>query len=358
VTTYRCVPFRDLGAAETAAWAGASGVCEGLASPYFRPEFAAAVDAERCDVRVTVIEDGGRAVGFFPHHRRVLGEGRPLALGVSDFHGVVATPGVEWTMPDLLRSSRLSSFSFDHMIQGPAQFEPWADSAAPSPLIDLSGGFESYVAGRRASGSKQIPKVEGLARKLEREVGPIRFVVEENSSAVLDAVMRWKSEQCRQTGTVDVFAVEWTRSLMRRLLSTRTPEFAGVLSALYVGENLAAAHMGMRSRSVWHYWFPSYDEAFAKYSTGLLLLLRLAEAAAASGAVRIDLGKGESMYKQRLMSGASSVLEGRAEVPSVAGSLRRWRHGAERWAQSAPLGRPVRLALKALARWERSRKFT
>ncbi len=358
MSRYRRVRFRDLGPAEIGAWAAAAESCEAVSSPYFRPEFAGAVDAERGDVVVTVIEEDGRAAGFFPHHRRGLGEGRPLALGISDFHGVIAPPRVEWSMPDLLAASRLSSFRFDHALAEQPQFAACAESSHSSPVIDLSGGYGRYIEGRKASGSKQVQKVEGLARKMEREVGPVRFVLEESDPAVLDRVIRWKSEQCRAAGTVDVFAVDWTRNLMRRLMATRSPGFAGVLSALYVGDSLAAAHMGMRSRTVWHYWFPAYDEAFAKYSTGLLLLLRLAESAAAGGAARVDLGKGESMYKQRLMSGASTVLEGRAEIPSAASSMRRWRRGAEKWAGSAALGAPVRLAFKALARWERSRKFT
>ena len=48
--------------------------------------------------------------------------------------------------------------------------------------------------------------------------------------------------------------LEWLRASLELLVS-----FAD-----NGGERLVAAHLGMRSRTVWHYWFPAYDPAFAK----------------------------------------------------------------------------------------------
>ena len=76
-----------------------------------------------------------------------------------------------------------------------------------------------------------------------------------------------------------------------------------MLSLLYAGDQLIAGHFGMRSPTTWHYWFPSYDNAFAKYSPGVMLLLKMAEVAPAMGIRIIDMGCGLHSYKERLMNG-------------------------------------------------------
>src|SRR5678816_1993574 len=94
----------------------------------------------------------------------------------------------------------------------------------------------------------------------------------------------------------------WGRELVERIHSAHEAGFAGMLSLLYADDRLVAGHLGMRSRTVWHYWFPAYDAALAKYSPGLILLLKMAENAQSLGLRAIDLGKGLSQYKERLMN--------------------------------------------------------
>jgi len=354
---YHLKEFENLSDAERASWSTIHGSNPSLASPYFHPEFTGAVASVREDVRVTVIESAGRAIGFFPFQRGRFGKGRPVGGPLSDFHGVIAEAGAEWSVADLLRASRLSVWSFDHLIENQDGFAAYRASEHRSPTIDVSEGYDAYIAGRRADGSKQILKTEGLGRKLEREVAPMRVELDSRDPAVFEQVLAWKSEQCRETRLPDIFGVLWTRRLLERLFNTRGPDFAGVLSALYVGDELAAAHIGMRSRTVWHYWFPSYDEKYAKFSTGLLLLLRMAQAAPGMGIRLIDLGKGETMYKQRLMSGASTVWEGSIERSSLWTSGRRARRAVEAWSAASVLGKPLVLPLKAWRRIEQSRKF-
>jgi CelD/BcsL family acetyltransferase involved in cellulose biosynthesis len=89
-----------------------------------------------------------------------------------------------------------------------------------------------------------------------------------------------------------------------------------MLSLLYAGETLVAGHFGMRSSTVWHYWFPAYDRQFARFSPGLALLLKMAQHAEELGLRCIDLGTGMSLYKKRLMNASVSVAEGSIERPS------------------------------------------
>ncbi len=286
-----------------------------LSSPYFRPEFTAAVAAVRNDVAVALLEEGGEVAGFFPFQRDAAGDGVPLGGWLSDFHGVVAAPGARIEPPELIRKCGLRSWRFHNLLASQEPFVAFHSARTAAACLDLSGGFAAFIAERRRAGSAQIRKLGTLRRKLEREVGPVRFEAQSDDPGELRRLMEWKSAQYRRTSRPnDWFAVPWIAALLERLQRIRNEGFSGALSVLYAGGEAVAAHFGMRSRRSWHYWFPAYDLRFARYSPGLLLLLEIAAHAAAEGIRRVDLGKGEEPYKRRLANGAVEVAEGRILV--------------------------------------------
>lgn len=261
------------------------------------------------DVRVAVVGEGA-GNGFLPFQFGG-GDGTPLAHGVSDFHGIVAEDASGWDAAELVAACGLRSWSFHHVPTSQKLFQPHRRAVWPCPWMDLSAGFEAYAARLRGAGSTVVAKLAAAERRMERDLGPLRFEAHTSDAAVLRALMRWKSAQYRAWGAKDRFAEGWELDLLRRLLEVQTPDFAGTLSALFAGDELLAAHLGMRSLHNWHYWFPAYDPRFARYSPGLVLLLRMAQWAPAAGLRRIDLGKGEEPYKRRLGSAESSVASGR-----------------------------------------------
>ena len=82
-----------------------------------------------------------------------------------------------------------------------------------------------------------------------------------------------------------------------------------------------AAHFGLRADSTLSCWFPAYEPDFSKYSPGLVLHLRMAEAAAHCGLSRLELGKGDEEYKQSLKTGSVAVGEGWLRLPSVVAAV-------------------------------------
>src|SRR5262249_42787898 len=159
-----------------------------------------------------------------------------------------------------------------------------------------------------------------------REIGPLRFVPESNDAAALAKVIGWKSDQYRKSAKPDLFAPGWIREAIECIFVTHAPDWSGALSLLYAGDRLISGHFGIRSHQVWHYWFPSYDSSAAKYSPGLILLLKLAEHAPVLGVRLIDLGKGMSPYKERLMNTWSPLVSGRLESSLWPSFFRRtWR---------------------------------
>jgi CelD/BcsL family acetyltransferase involved in cellulose biosynthesis len=353
----RAIPARELTNELASAWERIVDSEPTLASPYFHPEFTRAVAIVRGDVFVSVIEDAGQIVAFFPFQRGALHVGRPVGGPMSDHHGLIAAPAFNLSASELLRASGLASWTFDHCLACQTVFSSHRRSLGESPVMDLSAGYEAYTAGRRAAGSKQILKTEGLARKWERETGPIRFTAHVADAAVLEQCIEWKRSHYAEMKVNDVFGVEWTKALLREVLRRQSAGFAGMLSTLHVGDALVAVHMGMRSRTVWHYWFPTYDRDMGKFSPGIILLLRMAQAAPDLGLTTIDLGKGSTMYKDRLSTGSVQITEGCVQLPSLATSLGQLRRSSEEWVRRSPFFGAARIPGRFVKRAEKWLRF-
>lgn len=312
-----------------------------LASPYFTAEFVQATASVREDVRVSIVEDDAGVIGFFPFQGGKHGVAYPVAGRMSDFHGVIAPDTLLWDAPALLRASGLSAWRFDHLLasQEPLHRFHWAE--APSPYLDVSGGFDVYRQSRKQAGSKEIDKILYEARKAERRAGPLRFELRSPGDVAFQALLKWKAQQYHATGQPDITAVPWIVRFLDRVRHERGERFSGLMSALYLGDRLAAVHLGMRSTTVFHYWLPAYDPELASYSPGQLCLLELARAVASQGVRRIDLGKGEEGYKNRLMSGSISVAEGTVDLRPLIGVVGRRCFDLRNWARRSPLRRPL-----------------
>jgi CelD/BcsL family acetyltransferase involved in cellulose biosynthesis len=316
-----------------------------LASPYFSPEFTLAVGLARPDVRVAVLEDEGQVAGFFPFQQR-WGIGHPVGGRLSDHHGVVAEPWFDWNWYELLRACRLGYWQFDHLAA--SQRPPGCTKRAESPVLDLAHGWDAWRQRLLDGGARRIGELPRKARKLEREVGPLRFEANSRDLQLLATVMRLKSQQCHRTGALDCFAPPWTRALLERIAVTDDAQFGGRLSVLYAGDTLVAAHFGMRSQQVWHWWFPVYSHAHAAYSPGALLLERVAQAAAEGGHAMLDLGKGDEAYKASFADSALPLVEGCVGRVAPVTYLRAARKHMGHWLRTSPAARPVRPLLRRL----------
>ncbi|MEO3976387.1 GNAT family N-acetyltransferase [Streptomyces sp. CAU 1734] len=291
------------------------------ASPFMEPEFTLTVGRVRPAARVAVLHQDGERAGFFPFERGPLGQGRAIGLGVSDCQGAVIRPGLDITARELLRACSLSAWEFDNLEAGQELFTPEAAEEFESPVIEVAGGYEAYEEALRAESPKFLRTTLAKERRLGRQAGEVSFVFDERDPAALRTLMEWKSAQYRRTGRRDRFAKEWITTLVRLLHESRTPGCSGVLSVLYAAGRPVAAHFGLRSPTVLACWFPAYDPAYAKYSPGLILHLRMARAAAAEGIGMLDMGRGAAEYKDSLKTGRLSVHEGSSVRPGAGAAL-------------------------------------
>ena len=318
----------ELGPTEITAWHDMQRMTPALANPFLSPEFTIAVGRVRPAARVAVLAEGRDITGFFPFELRRFGVGVPIATGLTDCQGPVNAPGADWDARALLSACRISAWHFDHLVSGQKPFERYQSALAPSPVIDLSGGFGGYYTSLKASAPDFCSQLGRKARKLSRDVGEVRLVADSREVRLLRTLMGWKSDQYRRTGRLDRFSQPWIVELLDSLLETRTSGLTGMLSVLYAGEVPIAAHFGLQSNSIMAYWFPAYDNSLGKYSPGLLHTLRFVEERAAAGVHLIDLGKGAKRYKETLKSRDLFVAEGIVTRPSVT--------AAAHWARRAP----------------------
>jgi CelD/BcsL family acetyltransferase involved in cellulose biosynthesis len=319
----------ELGAQELAAWSRIQQSDSELGSPFLSPQFALACARVRSRTRVAVLSGDEGITGFLPLELGRAGFGRALGQGFSDVQGLVASRTADIDARALLRACGLRTWQFDHLLGTQARWlsdapHRWVEDR--SPVVDLSEGWDAYEKALRASGSLYSTTAR-RRRALERDHGPVSVTLSEPDHALLEQVLEWKSHQYRRTGRRDVFAEPGMRRLVHDLLDRQDPEFGAPLAVLRAGDDIVAAHLGLRSPGALAWWFPVYVTSFSRFSPGLILCLDILRAMPDQGLQVMDLGKGDEPYKQRLANLESPLLIGAvSRYPVIAGlgAARRW----------------------------------
>ncbi|MEU4619646.1 GNAT family N-acetyltransferase [Actinoplanes sp. NPDC023801] len=331
----------ELGPGELATWRHFQEDQPRLQNPFLAPEFTLAVAHQRPAARVAVLEDSGGVAGFFPFEVRRRVVGVPIGAGITDCQGLVYRQGLEWDAVGLLKACRLPVWEFDHLMAEQRPFERFHSERIPSPLMSLEGGYAAYVEDRNRAGDV-VKQTLRKQRKMVREIGAERFEWDDTDPAALAALREWKSAQYRRTQQYDRFTVGWIDGVLEELLASKADGCRAVVSTVYADDRPVAAHLGLRSRSVLAYWFPSYDVDLSRYSAGILLCLRMAEAGAADGIRSIDLGKSEALYKTRLMNAETPVAAGRVGRSWTVTTARRTQSALSRSVKQGVLGEKLK----------------
>ncbi len=308
------ITARELDATLERAWTAFQAADPDLRSPFFSPAFCRIVAQVRSDVRIAVMTDAGEPVGFFPFHRQRFGRLAPLAGQISDYHGIIGQRGARGDLHAVLRALKGQVYDFNHVPVSQPQFRHHAYLQADSPLVDLSAGFDSWFLGRRST-NKGFRALDRKGRKLDREVGPLRFVANEADPAVWQQLLSWKRDALAGIGVKLILDRPWAGAVVDRIRQTDTPGFGGMTSALWAGDALAAVSFSMRNGTTGHSWFPTFNPQFSRASPGLLLLIEIIRHAADIGLTEYDLGRGPEQYKREFANGARDLCEGSVERP-------------------------------------------
>ena len=356
----------DLSEAHISEWHRLQRLDPQLESPFLCPEFVKIAAQVRDGIVVAVAEEGGLPVAFLPMQLR----GKtavPVCYPLSDCQAIIAAHGWDSNPRDMIRAAGVAVYDFQyHRIQPP--LAPYYRAVVASPVIELSAGFDAYVDEMRVPGqtgsSGRPHQTIKRAEVAERKFGPMQFTMHDPDKDALTTLIKWKRQQYAKGGkilsVIDIFSYEWTVQLLKRIRAARCANFAGVLSTLRIGDRIIAAHMGMRSHNVLHWWFPAYDKQYAKLSPGLILLLELCRSAATSGIREIELGPGDDGYKKLVANQHIMVASGFVGLsPSMSLWRRQLLHGTDTLANRLPIGSlrtwPKRLLRRRnRARWLRA----
>lgn len=309
-----------------ARWSALLAADPNLGSPFYTPGFFRAVAAHRPDLRLALLREAGEIAALMPFHARGGGRAAPIAAPICDYQGLIGELPSGWTAARLLRGMGRGCYDYDHARAADPLFRDHAFRLTRSPRIDLTEGFEAWRLERRGAGGA-LKTVERKMRRMERELGPLRFVAHDPSPAAWARFMDWKRAAIAAMGVGFVLDTPWARATIEEIRATQTPGFAGLFSTLHAGDRLVAAHFGMRSDRAWHWWFPAYDAEVSSHSPGLALLLHCARHADETGLTEIDLGRGEERYKREFANAARPLCEGALGGASIAGLARRLRGG-------------------------------
>lgn len=282
------------------------------ASPFYSPHFTMAVGEVRRDAQVAIFEQDGRIVGFLPFHRVRGRIAKPIGGHLNDYHGAVLAPGFTLADPGLLNAAGLDAYDFDHL---PRQFGcglKATDVGEASPQMDLSAGYEDCIAAKGDSWKRGQRDMARKLRKMEREVGPVRFEFSSDSSALFELHTQMRNTLYRRMGLRSDYCTGWEGEVLHSLRNTERPGFRSTLSVLFAGSQPVAAHFGLVSGGVLHWWFPAYDLAVQRYSPGLQLIDGCARQAISEGISIIDFGKGDDRYKALFADRSTPMLKGSA----------------------------------------------
>jgi CelD/BcsL family acetyltransferase involved in cellulose biosynthesis len=267
---------------------------------------------------------------------------KPAGPG-ADYQGPISAPGVRIDPLGMVRGTGLRALRFDHLLDRP-EFTPWVEEHQIAPFIDANGGLDGYLTRVSKSGKDKMSRLRGKTKRAHSELGDVRLVWDTDEPDLLDRLIDVKRAQYESTGGYDFFATPRNRDFVHHLLKTRSDGFAGVLSALYAGDTLLAAHFGIRDGEVLHWWFPVFNREHSDLAPGWMMLRELIAAGPENGMARIDLGRGEEDYKRRAMTGAHSVCEGDVTLDALRKRLWQARRTVAGRMKSTPIGPQLRAA--------------
>jgi CelD/BcsL family acetyltransferase involved in cellulose biosynthesis len=165
--------------------------------------------------------------------------------------------------------------------------------ATPAPTVDWSrfASWERFEEHARGTVKRLWASDRWARRRLEDEVGPVH--TERLDGAILEQCLRWKSAQYRRTGAKDLFADRRNVQLVARAVA----DGIGDVHALFAGDVVIAAQVGLHHAGRSYSWFPAYDGTYHRYSPGRLLLHDVLRASYARGDSEFDFLIGDEDYK-------------------------------------------------------------
>lgn len=320
--------FASLSEGDLEHWEQIRALRDEFTPPFFAARFSAAVNVVRGDVLTAVLRaKDNTPLGFFPFHR-VGGIGVPAGRFLNDAQNVIAIPGLKIDWTEIARAAKVRAFNLHAIVGSEAEWiHRYRLRSVKVFRADLGSDSGDYLK-RLEKEHRTIGKQGQKTRKLGREIGPVRLEMDCRCPKILEQTIAWKRAQYQRTHILDLFLPDWTRDLVTTLHENALQQpglqsnstvgnhqfsgdsLRGICSVLWAGDRPVATHIGMIEHGRMHYWFPTYDPAFARYSPGTALFTETIRAASQHGIHCVDMGYGEQQYKTKQTGTTTQVVHG------------------------------------------------
>jgi CelD/BcsL family acetyltransferase involved in cellulose biosynthesis len=295
---------------QIARWAALQAETKEFGSPLVGPYFAQLIQRHRGDVHVAIAEQDGRDVAFFAFHRASHGYARPVGAPFSDYQAIVSEPGLELDGTAFLAEAGIERMAVSGLMDPHGLFATAALEPTLGYRISVKDGGAAKLERLRQANPKWAKNLRRLANKIDRELGPIRFVTGDTSPAALEAVLNLKIEQYHESGLTDVLRPNWVKAMMQDLFTRTDPNFGGCLITLYAGDYMVSGQFGVRQGGWFHPWIASSCPKAHPYSPGIVFLGQMIRYAEDIGIETIDLAQGHSHYKSQFSRNPVTVQTG------------------------------------------------
>jgi CelD/BcsL family acetyltransferase involved in cellulose biosynthesis len=144
-------------------------------------------------------------------------------------------------------------------------------------------------------------KLQSCAKGLN-QIGESRFIVNPaaaEAARVTERLFELKRRKYQRTSTPDFLTAPGVERFYREMMSPGRLGKISHLSALTIGDAVAAAHLGFIGRGRFYYIFTAYDTAFGRHRVGHLLLQHLIDQSVTQDFDTFDLGIGDASYKNK-----------------------------------------------------------
>jgi CelD/BcsL family acetyltransferase involved in cellulose biosynthesis len=290
-------------------WEGLRAKSGDLETPFFSSRFTCLVGQVRPQSKIAIFSRGGNVAGFLPFEYTSAAMIAPIAKRFNDAHGLICNPAAPLDYVDALRSLSAKAYRF-HALAGPGVgASPYILGQTRSFLANLEAhpdGYVEYLETTRATIFKQRRKT----KKMIKDLGPMRLEIDCRDENAFETLIQLKRNQYQRTYIYDLLGVPWAKEMLHTLWQEKQHRCRGLLSVLYAGDRIVAAHFGMLEGTLLHYWFPTYDPEYNAYSPGTAMFLEIAKEAPKIGVKKIDLGCGEQAYKHKFVDTITEMPHG------------------------------------------------
>jgi len=258
------------------------------------------------DVQVILLWREEQLVGVLVVQRQPGWLGRfglfePVGGEMTDYFGMLAMDDVRTNWQDMLRAASVPCLYFTHLDETQQRYGLGGEQPRTGlrTVIHPEGG-RTHWERLRSIDKKLVSDTERRERKLAQDHGETVFELQSSQPAAdLSTLIALKNDQYLRTGKTGgpLLKIENVR-LLQTLLGAQETGCRPVLSTLKVNGQMVAAHMGLVAGRTLHYWFPVYDERYARYSPGRVLMRNVLYASADVGIEVIDRGEGDTQAKR------------------------------------------------------------